>query len=114
MAHQLHQLHQLTSARGPLSWRHQPRMPDVLMYHSVAPCAEYPYQVTVSPGRFEQQMRWLGRRGLRGVSISELLAARRRYCDEGLVGLTFDDGYADFLRYALPVLHRYGFGAPRS
>ncbi len=87
------------------------RQPMVLMYHSVAPHAEDPYQVTVSPPRFEQQMRWLDRRGLRGVSMAELLAAQRRRCEAGLVGLTFDDGYDDFLRYALPVLQRYGFSA---
>jgi peptidoglycan/xylan/chitin deacetylase (PgdA/CDA1 family) len=87
------------------------RQPVVLMYHSVAPYAEDPYQVTVSPQRFEQQMRWLDRRGLRGVSMAELLAARRHHCDAGLVGLTFDDGYDDFPRYALPVLQRYGFSA---
>jgi peptidoglycan/xylan/chitin deacetylase (PgdA/CDA1 family) len=87
------------------------RQPIVLMYHSVAPYAEDPYLVTVSPHRFEQQMRWLDRRGLRGVSVAELLAAQRRHCDAGLVGLTFDDGYHDFLRYAVPVLHRYGFTA---
>jgi peptidoglycan/xylan/chitin deacetylase (PgdA/CDA1 family) len=85
--------------------------PVVLMYHSVAPYADDPYRVTVSPQRFEQQMRWLDRRGLRGVSMAELLAARQRQCDAGLVGLTFDDGYDDFLRYALPVLERYGFSA---
>jgi peptidoglycan/xylan/chitin deacetylase (PgdA/CDA1 family) len=28
-----------------------------------------------------------------------------------LVGLTFDDGYADFAEYSLPVLQRYGFTA---
>jgi peptidoglycan/xylan/chitin deacetylase (PgdA/CDA1 family) len=98
----------LTTTRGQLPRQRQPL---VLMYHSVAPNAEDPYQVTIGPHRFEQQMRWLHRRGLRGVSMSALLAARRRRCDEGLVGLTFDDGYADFLRYALPVLQRYGFSA---
>ena len=87
------------------------RQPMVLMYHSVAPRREDPYQVTVSPPRFEQQMRWLDQRGMRGVSMAELLAARRRQCDAGLVGLTFDDGYEDFLRYALPVLERHGFSA---
>lgn len=87
------------------------RQPVVFMYHSIAPYTEDPYQVTVSPLRFEQQMRWLDRRGLRGVSMAELLAARRQHCDAGLVGLTFDDGYDDFLRYALPVLQRYGFSA---
>jgi len=87
------------------------RQPMVLMYHSVAPDQEDPYRVTVSPRRFEQQMRWLDQRGLRGVSMSELLKAQGRKCDAGLVGLTFDDGYEDFVRYALPVLQRHGFGA---
>jgi peptidoglycan/xylan/chitin deacetylase (PgdA/CDA1 family) len=81
------------------------------MYHSVAPLQEDPYRVTVSPHRFGQQMRWLDRRGLRGVSIAELLDARSRQCDAGLIGLSFDDGYDDFLRYALPVLQRHGFSA---
>jgi peptidoglycan/xylan/chitin deacetylase (PgdA/CDA1 family) len=88
-----------------------PGMPLVLMYHSVEPYQADPYLVTVSPPRFGQQMRWLARRGLRGVSIRDLLAARAAGAGKGLVGLTFDDGYADFTRHALPVLRRYGFGA---
>jgi peptidoglycan/xylan/chitin deacetylase (PgdA/CDA1 family) len=87
------------------------RQPVVLMYHSVAPYSDDPYQVTVSPQRFEQQLRWLNRRGLRGVSMAELNAARQRNCDDGLVGLTFDDGYEDFVRYVMPALQRYGFTA---
>ena len=87
------------------------RQPVVLMYHSVAADPEDPYRVTVSPQRFAEQMRWLDRRGLRGVSMGQLLDARRRRCDAGLVGLTFDDGYDDFVRYALPVLQRHGFSA---
>lgn len=86
-------------------------LPLVLMYHSVAPYDEDPYLVTVSPARFEQQMRWLHRRGLRGTSIRELLAARAAGRDRGMVGLTFDDGYADFAHYAVPVLRRFGFTA---
>jgi peptidoglycan/xylan/chitin deacetylase (PgdA/CDA1 family) len=88
-----------------------PGMPLVLMYHSVEPYQADPYLVTVSPSRFGQQMRWLARRGLRGVSIRELLAARAAGAGKGLVGLTFDDGYADFARHALPVLRRRGFSA---
>ena len=88
-----------------------PGMPLVLMYHSVEPYQADPYQVTVSPPRFGQQMHWLARRGLRGVSMRDLLAARAAGAGKGLVGLTFDDGYADFARHALPVLRRYGFGA---
>jgi peptidoglycan/xylan/chitin deacetylase (PgdA/CDA1 family) len=86
-------------------------MPAVLMYHSVSPYDSDPYLVTVSPSVFERQLRWLRRRGLRGVSVAELLAARAAGGGHGLVGLTFDDGYSDFLRYALPALTRHGFTA---
>jgi peptidoglycan/xylan/chitin deacetylase (PgdA/CDA1 family) len=78
------------------------------MYHSVGDCSEDPYRITVTPERLEKQLGWLRRRGLRGVSMGELLAARARGEGRGLVGLTFDDGYADFLTGALPVLRRNG------
>jgi peptidoglycan/xylan/chitin deacetylase (PgdA/CDA1 family) len=81
------------------------------MYHSVGDCSEDPYRVTVTPDRLEQQLRWLSRRGLRGVSMADLLAARARGEGQGLVGLTFDDGYADFVDNALPLLARRDFGA---
>ena len=86
-------------------------MPFVLMYHSVAEETQDPYAITVSPVRFDRQLRWLHRRGLRGVSMRELLAAADRGDAARLVGLTFDDGYADFANNAMPVLRRYGFGA---
>jgi peptidoglycan/xylan/chitin deacetylase (PgdA/CDA1 family) len=88
-----------------------PGLPLVLMYHSVEPYRADPYLVTVSPPRFEQQMGWLARRGLRGTSVRDVLAARAAGGGKGLVGLTFDDGYSDFARHALPVLQRFGFGA---
>jgi peptidoglycan/xylan/chitin deacetylase (PgdA/CDA1 family) len=85
--------------------------PLVLMYHSVGSYQHDPYQITVTPARFEQQMCWLRRRGLTGVSMRGLLEARCRGNGRRLVGLTFDDGYADFAEYALPVLTRHGFTA---
>jgi peptidoglycan/xylan/chitin deacetylase (PgdA/CDA1 family) len=86
-------------------------MPAVLMYHSVSPYEDDPYRVTVSPERFDQQMRWLRRRGLTGVSVRRLLDAYHRKNGRQLVGLTFDDGYADFAAHVLPVLGRHGFTA---
>jgi peptidoglycan/xylan/chitin deacetylase (PgdA/CDA1 family) len=86
-------------------------IPVIMMYHSVSPYEQDPYLVTVTPERFDRQMRWLRRRGLRGVSVSELLAGRRVGDGHGLVGLTFDDGYADFVTYALQILARHGFSA---
>ncbi|MEV7790762.1 polysaccharide deacetylase family protein [Streptomyces sp. NPDC087512] len=81
------------------------------MYHSVDTCSSDPYRVTVTPERLEHQLAWLHRRGMRGVTVRELLAARARGEGRNLVGLTFDDGYADFLTHALPALRRRRFGA---
>jgi peptidoglycan/xylan/chitin deacetylase (PgdA/CDA1 family) len=81
------------------------------MYHSVGDPTDDPYRITVTPERLERQLAWLARRGLRGVSVAELLAARARGEGRDLVGLTFDDGYADFLTGALPVLRRHGCNA---
>ncbi|MET9951091.1 polysaccharide deacetylase family protein [Streptomyces sp. NPDC006339] len=83
----------------------------VAMYHSIAEAPDDPYKVTVSPVRFARQLHWLGDRGLRGVSVRELLAAAAEGRERGLVGLTFDDGYADFLESAVPLLRRHGFTA---
>ncbi|MFJ9520675.1 lipid II flippase MurJ [Kitasatospora sp. NPDC101801] len=85
--------------------------PWILMYHSVADEEDDPYLLTVSPERFAAQMGWLHRTGRRGVSVRELLRARAEGTAGQLVGLTFDDGYADFARHAVPVLHEYGFTA---
>jgi peptidoglycan/xylan/chitin deacetylase (PgdA/CDA1 family) len=74
-------------------------------------CTHDPYRVTVSPHRLDRQLDWLRRRGLRGVGVRELLAARARGAGQDLVGLTFDDGYADFVAHALPLLRRHGCGA---
>lgn len=86
-------------------------VPVVIMYHSVIDYDEDPYLVTVSPARFRQQLDWLRRRGLRGVSVAELVAARQAGDGRGLVGLTFDDGYADFVSNVMPALAECGFGA---
>ncbi|MFC7220960.1 polysaccharide deacetylase family protein [Streptomyces polyrhachis] len=89
--------------RGPAAW--------VAMYHSVSACPDDPYDITVTPERFGRQLDWLRRRGLRGVSVAELLDARARGEERGLIGLTFDDGYSDFVTAALPVLRRYDCNA---
>ncbi|WP_329490111.1 polysaccharide deacetylase family protein [Kitasatospora sp. NBC_01246] len=85
--------------------------PWILMYHSVAVEEDDPYQLTVSPERFAEQIAWLHRRGRRGVSVRELMRARAAGRADNMVGLTFDDGYADFGRFAVPILQAYGFTA---
>jgi peptidoglycan/xylan/chitin deacetylase (PgdA/CDA1 family) len=93
---------------GQLSLRETPL---VLMYHGVADAPEDPNYLFVSPARFAEQMAWLHRRGLRGVSITALVDAMRAGRQRGLVGITFDDGYVSVLDTAVPELARYGFGA---
>jgi peptidoglycan/xylan/chitin deacetylase (PgdA/CDA1 family) len=78
------------------------------MYHSVD-VGDDPYNIQVSPQRLWQQLSLLRHLGYRGVSVKRLLQpgkARGR-----LIGLTFDDGYADFLTRAVPVLAEFGFTA---
>jgi peptidoglycan/xylan/chitin deacetylase (PgdA/CDA1 family) len=98
----------MTGAAGTLRLRDTPM---ILMYHGVADVAADPNQLCVSRARFAEQLSWLERSGLRGVSVGTLLAARRAGTAAGLVGLTFDDGYTSVLDAALPELARRGFGA---
>jgi peptidoglycan/xylan/chitin deacetylase (PgdA/CDA1 family) len=85
------------------------RLPPVLMYHSIsASAAPDPHRIRVHPGRLDAHLRLLRRLGLRGVPLAELLAAHEAGRSRGLVGLTFDDGYADFLEHGAPVLARNG------
>ncbi|MGY1741769.1 MULTISPECIES: polysaccharide deacetylase family protein [unclassified Blastococcus] len=91
---------------GPLA------APAILMYHSISASTEPdPHRIRVHPDRLDRHLRLLRRLGLRGVSQTELVRAVDRGEAAGLVGLTFDDGYADFLTTAVPVLARHGMTA---
>lgn len=88
-----------------------PRWPQVLMYHAVCPPQNNPNSIFTSPELFQAQMRYLKQRDLRGVSMQELRQAESVGNARRLIGLTFDDGYEDFLQNAVPVLERFGFSA---
>lgn len=84
------------------------RLP-VLMYHRIGPAAPGTFpSLTVPPGRFERQMRWLRRNGYTTITPSQWIAWRRNGSELPAkpVLLTFDDGYADTAEYALPVLKK--------
>jgi peptidoglycan/xylan/chitin deacetylase (PgdA/CDA1 family) len=85
----------------------------ILNYHNVAQApdgAALP-KLYVAPDEFARQMRWLKRLGLRGVSLSEGLWHLERPRGRRVIVLTFDDGYADNLQYAAPILKELDFGA---
>lgn len=86
----------------------------ILMYHVVGPARPGTYpELTVSPGKFKKQVRWLKLHGYETISTSDWQA----WCLEGKplpekpVLLTFDDAYADLVEHAFPVLKDNGYKA---
>ena len=64
-------------------------------------------------GRFARQMALLRHLGYRVLDLDQVLVCLRGEAPtpERAVSLTFDDAYANFAEYALPVLQRNGFPA---
>jgi peptidoglycan/xylan/chitin deacetylase (PgdA/CDA1 family) len=90
--------------RSPIDYRH----PRILMYHMVQahkPGAKF-NKLRVTPELFEKQLAWLRAGGWHFATMTELIGSRA--LPEKTVVLTFDDGYADNLLNADPVLDRYG------
>jgi len=85
----------------------------ILCYHNVAAVpGDAPFKLLyVGPEMFERQLWSLRRLGMRGVSTGEGIARLRNATSRGCVVFTFDDGYADTLTTAAPILKQYGFGA---
>jgi peptidoglycan/xylan/chitin deacetylase (PgdA/CDA1 family) len=86
----------------------------ILMYHQIdaaAPRGTPMRGLTVTPKAFNRQMLALKMLGFQGLSMRDL----EPYLDGKrfgkVVGLTFDDGYANNHQYALPVLSKHGFTA---
>lgn len=86
----------------------------ILMYHQIgepAP-AGTPYRgLTVQPVSFRRQMLWMRRFGYRGLSMRDLMPYLRGERSGKVFGITFDDGFRNVHRFALPVLAEMGFTA---
>jgi len=82
--------------------------PRILMYHMVRepiPGAKF-NSLRVSPEVFRRQLEYLSEHGWTFFTMSELMN-NKHSLPEKSVALTFDDGYADNLLNALPILKRY-------
>lgn len=84
----------------------------ILMYHQVdtEPPKGSPMRgLVVSPLTFSRQMATLNALGYQGKSMGDLLPYLKGEKRGKVFGITFDDGYENNLRCALPVLQRQGF-----
>jgi peptidoglycan/xylan/chitin deacetylase (PgdA/CDA1 family) len=76
----------------------------VLLYHDIDAVKEDEY--TILAAAFAAQMEWLYSHGYQAISLQDLDEGR---IPDRPVVITFDDGYASFLVYALPLMEQYGF-----
>lgn len=87
----------------------------ILMYHSVSHTTNTRFRpFTVSPELFMEQMSYLDAYGYTPITVTHFVQSRAN--SEGVlperpVILTFDDGFADFLTHAIPILQKYNFTA---
>ena len=84
--------------------------PRVLMYHMISPHrpkAKF-NKLRVTPEAFEKQIKWLSDNQFHFLTMQELRQAwQAGTLPPKSVAITFDDGYADNLLAALPILQRY-------
>jgi len=86
----------------------------ILMYHQVdaEPPKGSPMRgLVVSPKTFSRQMAALNFLGYQGKSMGDLLPYLNGEKHGKVFGITFDDGYENNLRCALPILKRFGFSS---
>ncbi len=87
----------------------------ILMYHSISDIANPRFrQFTVSPTLFAEQMAYLRQHAYTPITVTQFMRALfpgETALPDRPVVLTFDDGFADFFKDALPVLKRYNFTA---
>ena len=94
---------------GGLAYMHDGAV--ILAYHSLNSDEEETF--ALEPAEFEEQLQYLAAQGYQAVSLAELFDA---WSGHGVLPakplvITFDDGYADNLTVALPILQRYGMKA---
>jgi len=96
---------------------HRVTFAPILMFHYIR-VDRNPYdylgiRLSVAPSTFSSEMALLHRYGYHTITLTQLADHIRygRPLPRKRVVLTFDDGYEDQYKHALPVLRRYGFRA---
>lgn len=87
----------------------------ILMYHHIGECPPNAGAtrkgLTVSTVDFEQQTKWLSENGFASVSLKDVYLYSRGQISmpPKPIIFTFDDGYADALENAIPILQKFHF-----
>lgn len=78
----------------------------ILIYHRVADVKNDPHLLSVSPDNFYKQLKYL-QQNFQIIKLSELIEdLRTKQLKNKSIVITFDDGYADNLHNALPILEK--------
>jgi len=78
----------------------------VLMYHSIS---DTDWQFSVSPKSFEDQLQFLKKNNYNFLTprrLLDVISGNTLFPKKGIL-ITFDDGYGDFTKNALPILRKY-------
>jgi peptidoglycan/xylan/chitin deacetylase (PgdA/CDA1 family) len=78
----------------------------ILNLHRISPDPD-PYWSPMPPSLFEELARWLSK----NLTVSTLSDLGRLETKRPVAVLSFDDGYYDFIEYALPILEKFGLMA---
>ncbi len=90
--------------RIPRSWS----VPRIVMYHSID-ANESPSGMNMHPEIFEQQVRFMIKRGFKFYTVSELIKSQSS--EKKKVALTFDDGFENNYSQLFPILKKYNIKA---
>lgn len=90
-------------------WQRLTNRTPILMYHAFGDDNEPASRYILPVRHFARQMAWLKRMGYRPLGLDDYL--EQRMPPGRSVVITIDDGYADSLSLAYPILSRYGFPA---
>jgi len=85
----------------------------ILLYHSISPDSDICIlnNIKVSPENFEKQMQYIAKKK-KVISLATFLDfAEKGKRLKNTIVITFDDGYLDNCRIALPILEKYGLPA---
>lgn len=111
ITHPLRKRYQLAIGGGRLSMKKRTRSAARIFYYHRVNDNRDPFSEAVSLQVFEAHIRYLAR-NYKVASMREIMRhLKEGDSPEALVGITFDDGYADNYWHAFPILQRYGVPA---